>query len=640
MSSLTPGVVAPAPTSERPARAAPEPAAVAPKRSAPPARLGRVPLIAFLAGVGLLVCAVTSALSRATLTPSPMIYWTGLLIIVLPIIYRLCSPKPSSGERLTLVCLLGMALYGVKLARDSLIYTFPDELVHAFNADQIALDHQLFNANSVLPVTPDYPGLEGATSALMTMTGMSSFGAGIVVVGAARLVLMIGLFILFRRISGSPRVAGLGAAIYAGNSNFLLWGGQFSYQSLALPLFVLVFVALSERDAAPRAAAGAWVVPIVLGMVAVVLTHHLTSYLLLATILALMLARRVAGRGESMPALWPLAAVAAGLTAIWLAVVAPGTAGYLWSPLSSAFTSILETLTGQVSSRSLFGADESARAAGVGSAPLAARIVSFTSVLVLLVALPFGLRRVWRRYRRQPFALLLGAAGIGFFGALGMRFVSSAWETGNRATEFLFIGLAFVSAFVALLVISRFAERRPHAAPWLGPALVTSAVGLVLVGGAISGWPWDAQLPKPVRATVEGRSIESEPLGVARWATEHLPEGSFAGSEADARFFLAPGGLTAYAGKNPDIDNILKEPVLKSWHLPTLRRLGLRYVVVDRRRRSADIIRGYHFELRPPAGQPDLVLPRAVVAKFEQLPPAARVFHSGRVAVFDLEARG
>ena len=625
-----------APTRERSAQAAARPPAPEAARKRGASELGQLPLIGFLAGVGVLVCAIAHALSRATLDPSPLIHWAGLLVIALPIFYRLCSPSPSSAERLTLVCLLGMALYAVKLARDSLVYTFPDEPVHAFNADQIARHHELFSSNTLQPVTAEYPGLEGATSALMTLTGMSSFGAGILIVGAARLVIVIGLFVLFRRVSGSARIAGIGSAIYAGNPNFLFWGAQFSYQSLALPLLVLVVVALAERDAAQRARWG-WAVAAGLGTVAVVITHHLTSYLLVAAVLALMLARRIAGRRESLPALWPFAALAAGTAAIWLLVAAPSTAEYLWLPLRDAAISIGDVVMGEIPIRELFAPDSGARAAGLSSAPAIARVLSFLSVLTLLVALPFGLRQIWGRYRDQPFALLLCAAALGFFAALSLRFVSEAWETGNRASEFMFVGLAFVSAFVALLVISHLGERA-GAPRWLGQAVVTAFLGLILVGGALSGWPWDAHLPKPVKATFGGETVDSESLGMARWAGEHLPDRRFAASQVNARFLLAPGGLRAHAGRNPDIEHIVEEHVLRSWQLPLLRQMGLRYVIADKRRRSHDVLRGYVFGLHPPAGPRDRLLPPSVVTKFEQLPAAARLFHSGNIAVIDLEA--
>ena len=154
----------------------------------------------------MLVCSIANALSRSTETTTTLIYWAGLLLIVLPIFYRLTSREASPRERLALVCLLGLSLDGVKVVRDSLLFTFPDEFVHAYSAHQIVEHHHLFQSNLLLPATPRYPGLEGATSALMTLTGMSSFGAGIVVIGVARLVFVMSLFFLFARLGGSGAI--------------------------------------------------------------------------------------------------------------------------------------------------------------------------------------------------------------------------------------------------------------------------------------------------------------------------------------------------------------------------------------------------------------------------------------------------
>src|SRR6476469_9567050 len=165
--------------------------------------LGQFPNLVLVAGAGLLLCSVVEALSRATLAPEPVFYWVGVVLIGLPIFFRLASEDASPRERLALVVLLGVALYAVKLVRDPLVFSFPDEPIHVFNADQITSHHELFRHNPLLPASPDYPGLEGATSALMSLTGISSYGAGVVVIGAARVILMVGLFILFGRVSGS-----------------------------------------------------------------------------------------------------------------------------------------------------------------------------------------------------------------------------------------------------------------------------------------------------------------------------------------------------------------------------------------------------------------------------------------------------
>src|SRR5918994_1368337 len=170
-------------------------------------RLESLPAIALCAAVGLLLCSLANALSRATLEPTPLLYWLGILVIALPVFFRLSSKQPSYRERLGLILLLGLALYGVKVTHDSVFFTFPDEFVHSFNADNIERYNHLYHFNPGIPTSPYYPGLEGATSALMMLTGMSSYGAGIILVGAARLTFLAALFFLFARLSGSARRA-------------------------------------------------------------------------------------------------------------------------------------------------------------------------------------------------------------------------------------------------------------------------------------------------------------------------------------------------------------------------------------------------------------------------------------------------
>jgi hypothetical protein len=597
-------------------------------------------MLALVVAFGLLVCTGADALARATLSPSQVVYWAGILIIGLPIFYRLLARDASDGERLFLVCLLGMALYGVKLARTSFVFTFPDEFIHSFNAEQIAHQHELFGSNPLQPITSDYPGLESAASALMTMTGISSFGAGIAVIGAARLTLMIGLFLLFRRVSGSARLAGVGTAVYAGSSNFLLWGVQFSYQSLALPLLVVALVAIAEREAAPRDWARAWVLPIGLVTAAIVVTHHLTSYALVVVLALLALLYGVRDRRLQWPNPWPYALAAAGLATAWLLLVAGATGDYLGPVLSKAFESVVDTASGATSPRTLFEGSAAVQAVGVEDTPVTAKLITLASVFILVAALPFGLRQVWRRHGSQPIAVLFCVAAIGFFGVLALRLAPAAWETSNRAGEFLFVGLAFVVAFAAMLGYLWINRRLRRSGAWLGPAFLSALFGVVLVGGAISGWPYDAQLAPPIRAEAHGRAIDSEPIALGRWAGAHIPGARVAATEGDARTLLALGRARPATGKTPDdIVDIVRTTQLLSWQLPLLQRRDLRYVAANRRRIAGNIIRGYSFSLVPPAGKRDVLLPAASVLKFEQIPTAARVLDSGNIVLYDVEAR-
>lgn len=588
---------------------------------------GHLAPIVLCAGLGLLVCSLANALSRQILDPPSLLYWAGILIVALPIFYRLTSREAPAAERLALVCLLGLSLYAVKVVRDAPLFTFSDELVHAFNADQIAGHHHLFRFNPILPVTPSYPGLEGATSALMTMTGLSSYWAGIVVVGAARLSLVAAMFLLFARVGGSARTAGLGVAIYAGNFNFLYWGAQYSYASLSLPLFVILLMALSDRESSPREWSREWAVPIVLGTAAIVVTHHLTSYTLAAFLGVLALVHWSIRRDWNWPNPWRYALFAALLAGAWLLLVASSTVGYIAPVLSEAFDAIFETASGDAPPRALF----QGKGSTVPDTPWLARAVALLAVAMLAAALPFGLRRVWQRLRTQPFALIFALAALGFFATLALRLAPAAWETGNRASELLFIGLAFVVAFAG------FEAWRPRGRAWLGRASVTAGLGVLLVGGAIAGWPWDLQLASPLRASADGRTISSAPLAAAEWAGHNVPEGRrFGASIADARLLMAHGERIALAGKTPDIQDILLEPALSDWELPLLRENDVRYVVTDRREIAGDATRGYFFSER---GVEEEALQRAAITKFGDIPGAARIYSNGEIAVYDLKAR-
>ncbi|HEY1854923.1 MAG TPA: hypothetical protein VGG40_10075 [Solirubrobacterales bacterium] len=591
-----------------------------------PPRASRFALILFAAGAGVLLCSVGNALSRATVEPAMAVYLLGLLVIGLPIFLRLLGESAGAGERLALVCLLGVALYLVKVVHDAPSFTFSDELVHAFNVEQIRVHDHLFHQNPILEVTPFYPGLEGATSALVKITGISSFTAGVVLVGVARLALIGSLFLLFERLGGSARTAGLAAAIYTTNFNFLFWGAQFAYESLALPLLIVVLLILSEREVSPRETLRQWAAPLVIAIAAIVVTHHLTSYALLVVLVLLAAVLWYFARDFSAPNPWPFALLAAVLVAFWLAVVAGETVSYLSNPLSEAAEALANTISGESAPRSLFQGSSDA-----GPTPIGARIVALLGVALLAVGWLLGLRPTWRRHREKPLALLFMLASLGFFFALALRLAPAAWETGNRASEFFFIGLAFVVAGAGL-------DRFGWPSRRLAPLLLTVAFGVVLVGGAISGWPWDAQLAKPLRVSAGSGTISSPPLALAEWAREEVPGGRFAAPTADANLLLVPGEKTAMAGSNPNIEDVLTEPRLEPWQLQLLRENDLRYVVADRREVSSDGLRGYFFPLSG-ATSFDRLLPAGAVTKFESVPGAARIYSDGSISVYDMEGK-
>ncbi len=589
-------------------------------------RSNRVPELAFCAGAGLLLCSVANALSRATEAPSPLIYWAGILLIAVPIFFRLTAAKASPAERLALVCLLGLTLYGVKLVRDAPLFTFSDELIHAYNSDQISRFHHLFHPSPVLEISRYYPGLEGATSALRGLTGLSSFGAGAIVIGAARLTMSTAMFVAFWRLSRSSRIAGIGTAIFAANFNYLFWSVQFSYESLALPLLMVLILILVELDLGPHAAAAAWRVLASMVIAAIVVTHHITSYAAAAILIAVSAATGLSHRIQRGPNPWPLALLAVLLTLLWLFVVASATVGYLSPVIGNAAKATINTVAGEGPTRGLF----QGTASTIGPTPTIARMISLLAIILLASGLPFGLRTVRRRYWDQPIVILFAFAAVAFFGALAMRLAPASWETGNRVSEFLFIGLAFVLACIGL-------ERwRPKRLPVLGRLLMSGGFAVIFVGGAISGWPWDMQLSPPLRAKAEGgHTISSPPLAMAHWAHDEIGGGRFGAVTADSRYLLDPGDKSTLTAYSANIVEIITATHLASWAVPKLRQNGVRFVVADQRVVADDGIRGYFFAT--PGSPRGALLPRSAVTKFERVPGVSRIYDNGRIIVYDIK---
>jgi hypothetical protein len=587
--------------------------------------LGLTPALAVCAAAGLLLITFADERSRAMTSSSQALFWIGILFIYGSIVSRLVHPAPGRLERLSLSALLGLALYLVKVFRDPFGFTFADELVHAPNAEAIVRTHHLFHENVILGATPSYPGLESVTAGLASLSGLSVYGAGLIVIGTARLLIVLALFLLVERLLGSARAAGIAVAVYAANSNFAFFSAQFSYESLALPLLVVVFFAYAEwRATVDRRTYSA---AIVLLTFAIVVTHHLTSYALAVSLLVVAIAYRFSrsARNESPGRFAAFATVAA---VVWLFVVATKTVGYLSPVVTRAVSSVVHTISGESAPRQLF-AGKSGRA-GSGGSNIFERGVALVAVALLVVLYPVGLRQLWREQRglfvRDVFAATLALGGGLMFAMYALRFAPAAWETANRSSEFLFLGLAVVVPLGVFRLGARLSEP-----VWMLGA--TAVLTTMFAGGVVAGWTPSLRLSQPYEISAEGHVVQAEGRAMASWALQTLGPGRrYAGSEADARLLNTYADAAARAGQSPDMADILKSTTLASWELPLLRKYHVRYVVTDRRLRAFDNTAGYYFGFRR-GPRRDPLLPPSVVRKWGRYD---RIFDSGQIVIFDL----
>jgi hypothetical protein len=583
--------------------------------------LGR---LAATSGLGLLVVSVADFRARLGLDLSEPLFWIGLAILVLPTAVALWSPRPTRAQRIGAVILLSLALYGVRVCYSPGIFVFFDEFSHWRTAIDIASTGTLFSVNPLQPVSPEYPGLQSFTVMFASLAGLGFSQAALVVIGAARIVVLVALYLFFERASGSSRVAGLGALTYTGNQSFLFFDAQFGYESFALALAATALVALAARSQETRSTSRRLTFVALLAIAATVVTHHMTSYglgaFLVLWVLVWRLHRRPA-RTEAPPVVAAVFAVAA--TGAWLFLVAPQTIAYLAPHLQDGLQQLVQILEGQARARALF-TDQTGL-----QAPLAERAVTYLAVILTLAGLPAGLWTILRLGRARPLALSLGLAALVYPATLVLRLTTEGAETGARLSAFAFVGVAFViaswGASVGIPRISAF------------PRILLAGASLIMcAGGVIVGIPPWNRLPYPYRPAADQRSLsDTESIDAAQWTQDHLgPHQAFV-SDRTNRQLLGTYGDQDLAAEGPSAQILLSTQSVEPRQL--IAQMHIDYVLVDRRLSTAvPLVPGYVW-VGENGGVPYAApLDPAALAKFDTMSGSSRVFDSGDVQIFDV----
>ena len=137
----------------------------------------------------------------------------------------------------------------------------------------------MFPTNSLLVVSPYYPGLELATAATRWLTGLPLTVDCVIVLIAVRILLVLAVFLVVERACGSARAGGVGALVYMANPAFYAFDSMYAYETMALALgaatVYLLFVSIDRA----RPDTGRLFVLALCTIAAVVVTHHLTGWL-------------------------------------------------------------------------------------------------------------------------------------------------------------------------------------------------------------------------------------------------------------------------------------------------------------------------------------------------------------------------
>lgn len=607
---------------------------------------GCIPALSLSSALALVLIAIALSPVDYVGSSQTALFCVGVFLLFFPLATRIVWPSVSRFEQIGLLFVAVAGLYAIKLLTSPFGFAGFDEFLHWATADDILMRQRLFTPNALLPISPLYPGLEIATTAVTNVTGLPFFASAFVLLAVSRFVFIGALFLFFEAVTRSSRLAAIACVIYMGNASFPLFHISFSYESLAVVFLALTLLAASRIEARD---AEHWQWGVVVAapfLAALAVTHHLTAFI--ATfILALMTAITFVGRSprKHCLALAALTAMSAFFAWGWLQVIGNPVTEYLAPNLLGAFADFIHLVTNWSFARKPFVSTD-------GSvSPLWQRMTMLCALLLICLGLAMGFFRalhragmtIERTTGRIPIAVrwsndwlvLFVLLAIAFPVTVIFRLSASAWEIGNRLGPHVYLGVAPV---VAIAIAGAWQGR--STSPWRAMA-VGAALTITLAGGVFTAWGGPIELPRRYKVIADQLSIEPMGIEAAKWTRDWLGTDHRFVSDRINRLLLATYG-------EQQVVTLLHDQVDTSWllfgdklggeELNALKQASVDYLFIDMRMTQALPRLGVYFESGEDPRLHDAPPESRNLLKFNKTPQVSRPFDNGYIVLYDVES--
>jgi hypothetical protein len=585
-------------------------------------------LVWLAVGAGLCVdgCAVTLAWHDSPFAFA--LFWTAVLGPFVVFVVVLAALRPSPTVRQFTVGLVG--LYPAVIYRMSSPFVLGgfDEHLHERTLNDLLHGSGLFAPNPLLVVGPYYPGLELFTGIITRLTGIPAILAMSLVVFFCRLILVLAIYHGAAAVTNSYRSGSLAVLFYAASPQFYFFNSQFSYQTMALALGLGGLVLL-HRAQLKDGTGGARPLAVMatLALVSTVVTHHATSWIVLAFLIVWTVA---AQPGRRKIVAWTTAAMAISVIA-WTMLSIHRLSEYMGPIFAKA---IQQVELG-------FGPHLFRDAAGTALPQWERAALIVYAILCTCAALICGWRVLRMAIRDGNRMLgLIGLLSLTYPITLAARFEPALGSYGDRASTFMFLPVALCCS-----IVIRGPKTKTHRSTrrvrshFIG---LVGAVSFAYLGGVIMGTgPTWAYLPGPYLVSADSRTQDPETLAAVQWAARHLHPGSRVVADrtpsdllaAQARLWpvsrpqngLIPAALFFKASWKSSLPNIVKG-------------LDIQYIYVDRRLEDSLPHDGYYISQGETAG-PVQISPQAL-AKFAHVRGITAVYHNGPITIYDTVGLG
>jgi hypothetical protein len=612
-----------------------------------PANFGLIAVLALTAAIALLLIVEGhGAGRRGDEAMAPLLFWSGVALLIVPISVRVSWPLVARGERFFLLFLLVEALFYYKAVHSPTSFVGHDEFLHWIAADDLMTARRLFLSNPLLEVGPSYLALEIVTTAIANLSGLSIFAAGTLLLATLKGTFVVALFLFYERITGSARIAAIGCLVYMGCSTFVLFESMFSYESLGIVLCVLIFaVEATSRDLVgpPRLKAIGFTV---LLLAALAVTHHLSAayaaiYLGAVAILDI-LHRDGPMRTDARYAAF-IAIVTIALPLLWMEVRGTQITSYLGPVVEGGIKNLLGMFHGLVSPHRSVPTTTSS----VPAEPFGMRLTTLLAVLLtslglatgffrsLVLAAPRGwtgwlaIREILRRRWRDSRLVFLTVLAFGFPISVAFRLSIGGWEIGNRMGTLAFFGVGLV---VAVSVVHYWQGRSPQGWRRIAPALALA----VIVGGGVTSASLNP-IQERYKVGADDQSIESMGIDTALWTKDWLGPGNRFTSDRINRLLLAGYGrqdVRLAVSQGVDAARVFRAKKLDPDEYWALAKGGIDFLLVDLRLSTALPVLGFYFEPWEPRSTTPLSA--AALLKFNNVDGITRIYDNGYIVIYDV----
>lgn len=476
-----------------------------------------------MAGLTAVVRAYEIAQTTLTSTSEFGWFWAGMCLVELPLVWVMARRETSPSTRTALLIFYGLTSFLPKLLRNPGAPAYHDEYAHWRSTYEILSTGKLFQPNPIIRIISEYPGLHAATATIVQFTGFTIWRAATVLLILLHVALVLGVAALARSLGLDNRTASLVAVLYCLNSSFLYFDTQYAYESMAITLAVWTLVAYVRAIRSPDGnGRAAWAVLTVMLSAGTVITHHLSTLMLLAIMALISLAvsvpwlARMDGWGRTAATAWGLTVIAALIAGAWFHFVAPTTLSYLSPYLGEGISQLLQVANGSGAGRQLFGASLSPwwEQKSAYIVTILALGMAIAGLLLIRAQIRNG---SLPRGRRRAIVCAFAILGLLYFPSTLFILSASGAEGARRSWAFTWFGLSILAGPAAAWLVD---WCRHHASEWWRLCLYSglmAALAVALIGGTAAGLQASYRFPGPFLYGSDARSVTPELLAASEW---------------------------------------------------------------------------------------------------------------------------